>query len=134
MPAALVDALREHRERQQRIKELFGPDYPNYDLVIPLPDGTPWPPDRFTDAYVAFARRVGAEDIRFHDLRHTYASKLLSAGTLAKAVSKRLGHANATVTMNIYAHVLSGDDERAAKHVQKTLGKRPAKKEVKNQK
>jgi integrase len=134
LPAALVDALREHRERQQRIKDLFGPGYPKYDLVIPLPDGTPWPPDRFTDAYVAFARRVGAEGIRFHDLRHTHASELLSAGTPVKTVSKRLGHANATVTMNIYAHLLSGDDERAAKHVQKTLGKRLAKKGVKNPK
>jgi hypothetical protein len=36
--------------------------------------------------------------------------------------------------MNIYAHLMSGDDERAAKHVPKTLGKRLAKKEVKNQK
>jgi hypothetical protein len=36
---------------------------------------------------------------------------LLSAGTPVKTVSKRLGHANATVTMNIYAHLLSGDDE-----------------------
>jgi integrase len=99
-----------------------------------LPDGTPWPPDRFTDAYVAFARRVGAQGIRFHDLRHTHASELLSAGTPVKTVSKRLGHANATVTMNIYAHLMSGDDERAAKLVQKTLGKRLAKKGVKNPK
>jgi integrase len=134
LPAALVAALREHRDRQQRNKDLFGPDYPKHDLVIPLPAGAPWPPDRFTDAYVAFARRVGAAGIRFHDLRHTHASELLSAGTPVKTVSKRLGHANATVTMNIYAHLLSGDDERAAKLVQKTLGKRLAKKGVKNPK
>jgi integrase len=58
LPAALVAALREHRERQQRNRDMFGPDYPNYYLILPLPDGTSRPPDRFTDAYVAFARRV----------------------------------------------------------------------------
>jgi integrase len=74
------------------------------------------------------------EGIRFHDLRHTHASELLSAGTPVKTVSKRLGHANATVTMNVYAHLMSGDDERVAKLVQKTLGKRLAKKGVKDPK
>ena len=39
-------------------------------------------------------------------------------GTLVKTVSKRLGHANAKVTMDIYAHLMSGDDERAARVVQ----------------
>jgi integrase len=86
--------------------------------VIPLADGTPWPPDRFTDAYVAFPRCSGAQGIRFHDLRHTHASELLRRGTPLKTVSQRLGHANATVTLNIYAHVMDGDDKQAANVVQ----------------
>ncbi|HEY3455984.1 MAG TPA: tyrosine-type recombinase/integrase [Bryobacteraceae bacterium] len=76
-------------------------------------------------------RAVQIKAIGFHDLRHAHASELLSAGTPVKTVSKRLGHANATVTMNTYAHLLSGDDERAAKHIQRTLEKRLAKKGVK---
>ncbi len=78
-------------------------------------DGTPWPPDRFTDDYIAFTRRVTAREIRFHDLRHTHASELLRRGIPLKTVSQRLGHANPTVTLDIYAHVMSGDDEKAAK-------------------
>ena len=131
LPEILVSALNDHRASQQKIKDLFGSDYPNFDLVIPLADGTPWPPDRFTDAYVAFARRVGAQGIRFHDLRHTHASELLRRGTPLKTVSQRLGHANATVTLNIYAHVMDGDDKQAANVVQKLLRKRLAKKGVK---
>jgi integrase len=50
-------------------------------------------------------------------LRHTHASELLRRGIPWKTVSQRLGHANATVTLNIYAHVMSGDDENAAKTV-----------------
>jgi integrase len=117
LPETIIKAVKEHRERQQKIKGLFGADYPKHDLVLPLPDGTPWPPDRLTDEYIAFTRRVTAREIRFHDLRHTHASELLRRGIPLKTVSQRLGHANATVTLNIYAHVMSGDDENAAKTV-----------------
>jgi integrase len=134
LPPVLVDALKEHRAKQQKTRELFGPDYPNYDLVLPLQDGTPWPPDRFTDAYTAFARRNGAKGIRFHDLRHTHASELLRRGTPIKTVSKRLGHSTSKITIDTYGHLMDGDDERAAKTVQKVYGNRKLRKGVKNQK
>ena len=44
--------------------------------------------------------------MRFHDLRHTHATQLLRAGVNAKVVSERLGHANVSITLNTYAHVL----------------------------
>jgi hypothetical protein len=66
-----------HRANQDKIRKLFGPDYPKFDLVMPLADGTPWAPDDFTDAYIAFSRRISTRDTRFHDLRHTHASELL---------------------------------------------------------
>ncbi|MFC5748916.1 tyrosine-type recombinase/integrase [Actinomadura rugatobispora] len=49
-----------------------------------------------------------------HDLRHTHATLLLIKGTPVKVVSERLGHASATITMNIYAHVLPGNQRAAA--------------------
>ena len=134
LPPMLVDALKEHRAKQQKTRELFGADYPSYDLVLPLPDGTPWPPDRFTDAYTAFARRNGAKGIRFHDLRHTHASELLRRGTPLKTVSKRLGHSTSKITLDTYGHLMDGDDERAAKTVQKVYGNRKPKKGVKTPK
>lgn len=124
----LVTAIKAHAKRQQRIKDLFGTDYPKHDLVMPLPDGTPWPPDRFTDDYITFTRRVTAREIRFHDLRHTHASELLRRGIPIKTVSQRLGHSNPTVTLNIYAHVMSGDDEKAAQTTDDIYSKRSLKK------
>jgi hypothetical protein len=56
LPAILMDALHEQRIQQQRHKELFGPDCQDLDLVFAMPDGSVWAPDRFTDAYMAFAR------------------------------------------------------------------------------
>jgi hypothetical protein len=54
----------------------------------------------------------------------THTSELLRRGTPLKTVSQRLGHATATVTPNMYAYVMAGDDEQAAKVVQKLLRKR----------
>ncbi len=52
--------------------------------------------------------------IRFHDLRHTHASLLLSAGHSLKAVSRRLGHADPAMTLRVYAHCLPNDDDKLA--------------------
>jgi Phage integrase family len=83
----------------------------------------PWPPDRFTDAYVAFAKCNDAKGIRFHDLRHTHASELLRRGTPVKTVGTRLGHAQTTMTIDTYGHLMDGDDEKAAQTTQDIYGK-----------
>jgi len=46
-----------------------------------------------------------------HDLRHFYASVLIRAGRSVKTVSERLGHANAAMTLNVYAHLWPQDDD-----------------------
>lgn len=52
--------------------------------------------------------------IRLHDLRHTHASLLLALGEPVKVVSERLGHASATITLDVYSHVLPGQGKAAA--------------------
>jgi integrase len=52
--------------------------------------------------------------IRLHDLRHTHATILLLAGVPVHVVSQRLGHANPSITLNIYAHVMPGNQREAA--------------------
>ncbi|WP_336879870.1 site-specific integrase [Rhodococcus globerulus] len=54
------------------------------------------------------------QPIRLHDLRHVHASILLSVGTPVNVVSERLGHANPTITLSVYAHVLQGQGRAAA--------------------
>jgi integrase len=48
---------------------------------------------------------TGLEGVRFHDLRHAAASNMIAAGWNVKLVSKQLGHANATQTLNVYTHL-----------------------------
>ena len=61
-----------------------------------------------------FALEVGLPKIRLHDVRHSYATAALRAGMSVKVLSQRLGHADISVTLRVYAHVLPGDDETAA--------------------
>jgi integrase len=84
-------------------------------------DGTVRHPERFSRKFVAAliaARKALGEDhlstIRLHDLRHTHASLLLAAGVPVKVVSERLGHANAMITLGVYAHVMPGMQAEAA--------------------
>ena len=53
-------------------------------------------------------------DITLHDLRHTSATLLIANHVDIKTISERLGHANTSTTMNIYAHALKELDEKAA--------------------
>ena len=66
------------------------------------------------------AKRAGSEPdlippaIRFHDLRHTHATALIAGGHSIKAVSRRLGHADVSMTLRVYAHVMPDDDAKLA--------------------
>jgi integrase len=58
--------------------------------------------------------RAGLPPIRFHDLRRTHATTLLSKGHPVKAVARRLGHSDVGITLRVYAHVLPEDDSKLA--------------------
>lgn len=66
-------------------------------------------------------RRAGLPDIRFHDLRHTCATLLLTQGVHPKVVSEMLGHANISITLDTYSHVIPGLGEAAASAMEDAL-------------
>lgn len=57
-------------------------------------------------------RRVSASGVKFHDLRHFYASALIADGCSIKAVQSALGHASAAMTLDVYGHLFPGDEDR----------------------
>lgn len=79
----------------------------------------PFSPDGWRKAWSAALAAAGIQDFRFHDLRHTAATRTLAASGNLKAVSRMLGHTEVTTTAK-YAHVLD-DDVREAME----LGQRP---------
>jgi integrase len=66
-------------------------------------------------------RRTGLPQIRFHDLRHTCATLLLSKNVNPKMVSEMLGHATIAITLDTYSHVLPTMQESAAAAMEDTL-------------
>ena len=115
VPVAALEALVEHRTEQDRDKFLFGTDYEDNQLVFCRPEGGYYSPDRVGARIVELMRKAGLEGVSLHSLRHTHASELISAGVPITVVSERLGHANAHVTLSIYAHALKADELAAAK-------------------
>ncbi len=91
-----------------------GPAWEDSDLVFCRTDGTPIHPDYFSHAFTRIVETSGLPRIRLHDLRHTHATLALQAGIHPKVVSERLGHANASITMDIYSHVTPSMQEEVA--------------------
>jgi len=60
--------------------------------------------------------------IRLHDLRHTHATLLLADREPVKTVSERLGHASVAITLDVYGHVMPGDQRRAADRFAALIG------------
>lgn len=88
---------------------------PDAYLFSPDADGRrPWRPDSVSGRFRDLRNRLGIAGCRFHDLRHGHGTYLLAAGVPVKTVSARLGHADASVTLRVYAHALEAADQDAA--------------------
>jgi integrase len=74
----------------------------------------PWRPDATSHRFARVCAKAGLEGMRLHDLRHYVATRMLSAGADVRTVAGHLGHANASVTLNVYAQFLPQSDRRAA--------------------
>jgi integrase len=84
------------------------------DLVLRDPAGRPVDSGRFGHQWRRACRAAGApEGLRYHALRHTFASTLLSRGVSVKAVADWLGHASPVITLSTYAHLMPADEDVA---------------------
>ena len=106
--------LRAQRKHQLEERLLGGPEWVDSGLVFTMPDGRGWHPDVITRAFARLVERSGLPRIRLHDLRHSHATHLLAAGTNVRVTSERLGHASVAFTLDVYGHVLPGQQADAA--------------------
>jgi integrase len=90
--------------------------------VFPDATGKPMHPEAASNAFRALADRVGLEDVRLHDLRHTAATLALAAGVPVRDVSDMLGHSSPSVTLNVYGHAIPEGPSRVADALDKALG------------
>lgn len=109
-----IAALKAHRATQNEERARAGSLWEETSLVFTSTIGTPVDVGNLT--YLSFRpllKRTNLPRIRFHDLRHTCATLLLSKGTHPKIVQEMLEHANISMTMDTYSHVLPDMQEKA---------------------
>ncbi len=115
LSALAVEALRQHRVRQLEERLRAGGLWDDLDLVFPNHIGKPLERQNVVKrSFRPLLARAGLPYIRFHDLRHSAATLLLSLGEHPKVVQERLGHSTIGVTMDIYSHVLPDMQRNAA--------------------
>jgi integrase len=106
LPQDLIDMLRKHRKKQLEYKILLGNEYQDNNLICCKDNGEPINPNTFSRAFKDFLERYDFPKIRFHDLRHTFATVLIAHNVSPKIASSVLGHTNISTTMDLYSHVL----------------------------
>ena len=117
-----VEALRSHLERQLAEIEAAGDIYEDLGLVFTTEAGTPINPSNLRQrSFAPLLRKAGLPHIRFHDLRHTCATLLLSKGVHPKFVQELLGHATIAITLDTYSHVMPGMGDQTAKAMEDAL-------------
>ena len=100
-------ALREHRKQQLEERMERGTLWQEHGLVFPSSVGTPISGGNLNRTFKGMLQRAGLpKSTRFHDLRHTCATLLLKQGVNPKFVQELLGHADISLTLNVYSHML----------------------------
>lgn len=117
MPVLFMQELKKYVNKVKKDRFQFGPKWRGIEgmnLVFANDDGYPHEESLFPRVFKNLVRKNGLKEIRFHDLRHTHASYLLSKGANMKVIQERLGHSSITITMDIYSHLTKEDEQTAA--------------------
>ena len=102
----LWNGLMEYQKKQKEMMDALGMDYDKNGYIFGTATGKVYDPRVYEDLYKRCLRDAGLRSIKFHALRHTFATRALEAGMDIEVLSKLLGHAQASTTLNLYGHVL----------------------------
>lgn len=114
----VIDVLKLQKQRQESWGAALGNGWENPDnLVFTTEFGRYINNKILYQNFKRIAKKLGKPDLRFHDLRHTYAVNSLRAGDDIKTVQENLGHATASFTLSTYAHATPGMKRESAKRM-----------------
>jgi integrase len=114
-----VEALKAHLGYQLRQIVILGDRYEDQGLLFTTDTGGPINPSNLRKwSFAPLLKKAKLPHIRFHDLRHTCATLLLTQGTHPKYGQELLGHATIAITLDTYSHVLPGMGDQTARAMQ----------------
>lgn len=119
-----LESLNQHRLRQVEARLKAGEVWQENDYVFCTLIGTHLRPSHVVDEFKKLLKKADLPDIRFHDLRHSAATLLLSLGVHPKVVQELLGHTQISMTMDIYSHVLPSMQQDAVSKLNTLLMRR----------
>jgi integrase len=113
--------LEAHRQRQEAQKTLVGDSWKENGMIFTTGVGTYIDQTKVSREFKHILIENGLPEIRFHDLRHTSISILLDIGTPVNTVQHRAGHSKASVTTDIYGHVMAHSQDAAAENIEEIV-------------
>ena len=102
----LWEGLMNYRSKQQEMLDACGVPFNDSTHIFCMPSGKVYDPRTYEDLFKRILKAADLPNINFHALRHTFATRALEAGMDIKVLSSILGHAQASTTLNLYAHAL----------------------------
>jgi integrase len=117
-----IEAVTHHLERQLGEIDRVGSLWSENGLIFASETGEPLNRHNLTRrSFKPLLKRAGLPQIRFHDLRHTCATLLLTRNVNPKIVSEMLGHSSIAITLDTYSHVLPNMRDKAAAAMEEAL-------------
>ena len=117
----IVDLLGTQKQRQAEWKSNAGPLWEDSDLVFTDELGKHFSHHTVYQNFKRVVASIGFPDVRFHDLRHSFAVASIRAGDDIKTVQGNLGHATAAFTLDIYGHVTDQMKRESANRMQQYI-------------
>lgn len=111
---ATMNLLKEYKAWQDGYIKYMGKKWKGTDRVFTSIDGNYMHPSTCDHTLRKLVKKYNLDPICFHELRHTSASILIHKGINPKAVSQRLGHADTSITMEIYSHTFDVTKKESA--------------------
>ena len=111
-------------------RNIYGSEYIENNYIFKWPDGRPYSPDYASHRFRALLKKHNLPHIRFHELRHSCASILISMGFSLKDIQEWLGHSDIKMTANIYAHLDMARKNKMAECLAQQFGYKNSRKMV----
>lgn len=120
IPDALYEILQRTKRNQRKQQKKLGSKYEKQGYVLCESDGSPWHPNNVTKRWARFIEANQFRYIRYHDLRHTNLSLLMTKMS-AIDVAKLGGHKKVSTTTNIYGHSFNNAVEKGVETINELL-------------